>query len=157
MKLYIKQKVLTLTDKYNVYDQAGELFYKVNSEPFAWGARLHLMDTQERELYLIHRKVTMLLGKYEIFQGDHLCAEIQQQFRMFGAKLDIVSEHGDYSIDGDLFCYEFKITQNDRVLGTVSKKYMSWCDSYELDIYNAEDAPFFCALVIAIDNCIHNR
>ena len=51
----------------------------------------------------------------------------------------------DYTIqkDGDYF-------------GSVHKKWLSWGDSYELDIPNSEHAGFFCALVVAIDHYIHN-
>ena len=77
MKLYIKQRVFAIGDKYNIYNEKEKLIYRVKSQLISFGA--------------------------------------------------------------------------------VHKAFLSWGDSYELDIPKETDPAFFVAVVIAIDNCLHNE
>ena len=45
---------------------------------------------------------------------------------------------------------------NGSLLGRIDKKWLSWGDSYCLTVQDDSNAAFFVAIVIAIDNCIHN-
>lgn len=157
MKLYIKQRIFSLGDKYDVYDANEDVIFDVQSELFTIGAKLHLFDTRGQELYYIKKKLTFMLAQYEIYQNDLLCATISQEFALFRAKLNVDSCMGNFSIDGDFMSMDYEITQNGQYFGSIHKKWLSWGDSYELDIPNAENAGFLCALVIAIDNCLHNE
>ena len=157
MNLYIKQKIFSLTDRYNVYDEKENLYFDVDSEFLAMTSKLHLMDLGGNELFFIHRKFTFLMAEYEIFKGDHLCASIHQEFRFFVPKLTVTSDYGDFEIEGDFMGMDYTITRNGELLGSVHKKWMSWSDCYELTIPDEENAAFFCALVIAIDNCLHQK
>jgi len=157
MKLYIKQRIFSLGDKYDVYDANENVIYDVQSELFTIGAKLHLYDTQGRELYYIKRKLTFMLAQFEIYQNDRLCATISQEFALFHSKLNVDSSMGNFSIDGDFMSMDYEITRNNQYFGSIHKKWLSWGDSYELDILDADNAEFLCALVIAIDNCLHNE
>ena len=157
MYLYIKQKWMSWTDKYKVYDADGNLYFDVQSEFMTMTPKLHLMDLSGRELFYIHRKFTFFMAQYEIYQGEHLCAAIQQRARMFSARLDVTSDYGDFEIEGDFIGMDYTIYCDGRCIGTVHKKWMSWSDCYEMEIPDEQDAAFFCALVITIDNCLHNE
>lgn len=157
MKLYIKQRVFSLGDKYDIYDAEDNVVFDVQSELFTIGAKLHLCDTMGRELFYIKRKLTFFLAQYEIYQGNDLCAIISQEFALFHSKLNVQSEYGNIEIDGDFMSMDYQILRNGQYFGSVTKKWLSWGDSYELDVPNDENAAFFCALVIAIDNCLHNE
>jgi uncharacterized protein YxjI len=52
---------------------------------------------------------------------------------------------------------DYVISRNCQVIGEIHKKWLSWGDTYLLLIYNPADAPFFTALAIAVDNCLHNE
>jgi uncharacterized protein YxjI len=157
MKLYIKQRIFSLGDKYDIYDANENVVFDVKSELFTIGAKLHLCDTQGRELYYIKRKLTFMLAQFEIYQNNFLCAAINQEFSLFHKKLNVESSLGNFSIDGDFFSMDYDITKNGNYFGSIHKKWLSWGDSYELDIPDSRDAAFLCALVIAIDNCLHNE
>ncbi len=157
MRLYIKQKVFSIGDKYNVYDEFGNLFFNVRSEVFTIGYKFHLLDLQGNELFYIRRRITLFRARYEIYRGHQLCAEIQQEFRLLGAKMNISSAYGNYTIEGNLWGRMFQIYRDGMLVGSVGKKFLSWSDTYELYIANHQDIAFFTALVIAIDNCLHNE
>lgn len=157
MKLYIKQKVFSIGDKYDVYDEQGNLYYDVKSELFTFMAQIHVNDTRGEELYYIKRKWSFGLARYEIYKGPLVCAAIQQEFAFFRPKLSIQSEYGQFQIEGDFFDWNFAITKDGNVVGSVTKKWLAWSDTYELNIPAGSDSAFFATLVIAIDNCLHNN
>lgn len=156
MKLYIKQKVFSIGSKYDIYDVNESVVFNVKGEVLALAAKLHLYDPHGRELYFIKKKITFLLAKYEIYRNNTLCATISQEFTMFKKKLNVDSTLGSFTIQGDFLSMDYQIYKNNNYFGSIHKKWLSWGDSYELDIPNVEDAAFVCALVIAIDNCLHN-
>lgn len=157
MKLYIKQRIFSLGDKYDIYDSNNNVVFDVESELFTIGAKLHLLDTSGNELYYIRRRITFMLARYEIYSMNNLYAVVSQEFSFFKSKLVVESSYGDFEINGDFMSMDYEITRNGLYFGSVHKKWLSWGDSYELDIPNNEDVAFFCALVIAIDNCLHNE
>jgi uncharacterized protein YxjI len=157
MKLYIKQRVFSLGDKYDVYDAQENVVFDVESQLFTIGAKLHLLDTQGRELFYIRRNLTFFLAEYEIYQGNNLVAKINQEFALFHSKLNVESALGNFALEGDFMSMNYQITRDGQYFGSVYKKWLSWGDSYELDVPDNQDAGFFCALVIAIDNCLHNE
>lgn len=157
MKLYIKQRIFSLGDKYDIYDANENVVFDVKSELFTIGAKLHLCDSYGQELYYIRRRITFFLAKYEIYKNNMLCATISQELTFFKSKLNVDSSYGVFEIRGDFLSMDYEITKDGRYYGSVHKKWLSWGDSYELDIPEEENAGFFCALVIAIDNCLHNE
>lgn len=157
MKLYIKQKVFSLKDKYNICDEMGNAVFLVGGQLFSFGAKFSLCDTNGNELYFIKQKVITLMPEYNIFKNEQQYARIKKQLTFLKPKINVESEFGSYQIEGNAWAYNFQIYANGQYIGSVNKKLLSWGDSYELDIVNEDDPAFFCCLVIAIDNCLHNE
>lgn len=157
MYLYIKQRVFSLGDKYDIYNENNDVVFHVQSEVFSFGAKLHLYNTSGLELYYIKQNFSLFLKKYEIFTGNSLYASVQQEFSFFRPRMSISSIYGEYEVEGKISQYNFEIKNQGVLVGSVQKKWLSWGDSYELYIPEGCDAAFFVALVIAIDNCVHNE
>ena len=84
-------------------------------------------------------------------------ASIRKNFTFFGHSLSVDSGYGSFDIDGSVFGMEFTIDFNGRVLASISKEWLTWGDTYHLQTADDfSDPPFLCALLIAIDNCVHN-
>jgi len=157
VKLYIKQKVFSIGDKYNIFNEEGQTVFTVQSEIFTFGAKIHLYDATGSEVYYIEQKLFRFLPEYHIYSGNTLCAIIKKEFTFFTPRLTITSQFGDYTFEGNLFGMDFTILCNGMVIGELHKAWLSWGDSYELIVNTDDDVPLFCALAIAIDNCIHNE
>ena len=157
MKLYIRQRIFSIGDKYDIIDESGAPVFNVRSEVFSFGAKIHLCDMTDSELYYIEQRLFRFLPEYHIYNMQGECAVVNKRMSFFKARLDIDSAFGQYEIDGDVFAMDFVITRNGGMVGSIAKKWLSFGDSYELDIGSDEDAGFFCALVVAIDHCLHNE
>ncbi len=156
MTLYIRQKFFSIGDKFNITDPNGENVFEVQGQLFSFGAKLRLYDMLGRELYYVEQKVFRFLPQYYIYEQGRQCAVINKEFTFFRPRLSVSSAYGDIAIDGDFFSMSFSIYLNGGLIGSISKEWLSFTDFYRLDIPDGANAAFFCALVIAIDNCLHD-
>ena len=149
MKLYIKEKVFSWGDKFTVKDDAGRDKYIVEGEVLTWGKKLHIYDMLGREVAFIKQEIWSLLPRYYVFCNGRQVAEIKKEFTFLFPKYSI--EGQGWQIDGSFWEHEYEITKDNRKIVNISKEWMTWGDSYELDIANACDEIIALAVVITID------
>ena len=149
MKLYIKEKVFSWGDKFTVKDAYGEDKYIVEGEVFTFGKKLHVYDRSGREVAFIKQEVWSFLPRYYVFCGDRQIAEIKKEFTFLFSRYTI--EGLGWEIDGSFMAHDYQITKRGRKIVTISKEWMTWGDSYELDIADPADELVALAVVIAID------
>lgn len=149
MKLYIKEKVFTWGDQFTVKDERGNDRYVVEGEVFSWGKKLHVYDMTGREVAAIRQEVWSFLPRYYVFCGDRQVAEIKKEFTFFFPKYRI--DGLGWEIDGSFMAHEYEITQSGRTIVSISKEWMTWGDSYELNITNPSDEIVALAVVLTID------
>ncbi len=157
MQLFIKQKLISVGDKYNVTDANQNPVFTVRSRVIS--PLLHkkfLYDAAGRKLITIQRKIVDILPNYIIKDANgNKIARIKRKFG-FRSNFAIIGYSKEFSIRGDLFAWNFSIYQGNEMVGSVTKKVFHINDKYTLDIKYPEDAPFFTACVIVIDNLCHN-
>ncbi len=149
MKLYIKEKVFSWGDKFTVKDASGSDKYVVEGEVFSWGKKLHVYDMAGREVAFIKQEVWSWMPRFYVFCGDRQVAEIKKEFTFFFPKYSI--EGLGWEIDGKFMAHDFEITKHGHRIVTITKEWMTWGDSYELDIANPEDEIVALAVVLTID------
>lgn len=149
MKLYIKQKVFTWGDKFTVKDINGNDRYYAEGEVFSWGKKLHVYDMNGNEAAFIQQKVFSFLPRYFVYVGDEQVAEIVKEFSFLFPRYSI--EGLGWDIEGRFMAHDYEITQNGYPIVTISKEWMTWGDSYELNIANPADEIVALAVVLTID------
>ena len=149
MKLYIKEEVFSWGDKFTVKDEYGNDKYFVQGEVFSWGKKLHVYDSVDREVAFIKQEVWSLLPRFYVFCGDEQIAEIKKEFTFLFPKYSI--QGLGWEIEGKLMAHDYEIIKNGKSIVTISKEWMTWGDSYELNIANPEDEIVALAVVLTID------
>ena len=149
MKLYIKQKVFSWGDKFTVKDENCFDKYIVEGEVFSWGKKLHVYDMTGYEVAFIKQEVWSWMPRFYVFCGDEQVAEIKKEFTFFFPKYSI--EGLGWEIDGSFMAHEYQITQRGKQIVSISKEWMTWGDSYELDIADPADEIVALAVVLTID------
>ena len=76
-------------------------------------------------------------------------AEIKKEFTFLFPKYSI--QGLGWEIEGKLMAHEYEIIKNGHSIVTISKEWMTWGDSYELNIVNPEDEIVALAVVLTID------
>ena len=149
MKLYMKQKVFSIGDQFTVWDANGNDRYNVQGEIFSLGKKLHVNDTSGREVALIKRELFTILPTFHVYQNGMEVAKIYKEFTLFKPKY-FVSGLG-WDVDGHFLDHDYEISKNGRLIARVSKAWISWGDSYEIDIADGMDEAVTLAVVLAID------
>ena len=149
MKLYIKQKVFSWGDKFTVKDAAGQDRYYVEGEIFTFGKKLRVYDMAGNEMAFIKQEVWSWMPRYYVFCGGRQVAEIKKEFTFLFPKYTI--EGLGWEIDGSFMAHDYRITKNGRTIVSISKEWMTWGDSYELDIAEPQDEMIALAVVLTID------
>ncbi len=149
MKLYIKEKVFSWGDKFTVKDAFGNDRYVVEGEVFSFGKKLHVYDMAGREVAFIRQEVWSWMPRYYVSCGGRQVAEIKKEFTFFFPRF--VIEGLGWEINGKFMAHDFEITKNGRRIVTITKEWMTWGDSYELDIADPADEIVALAVVLTID------
>ena len=155
MKLYIKEKVFSWGDKFTVKDAYGEDKYIVEGEVFSWGKKLHVYDRSGREVAFIKQEVWSFLPRFYVFCADRQVAEIKKEFTFLFPRYTI--EGLGWEIDGSFMAHDYQISKNGHNIVTISKEWMTWGDSYELDIADGVNEVTALAVVLAIDAVIESQ
>lgn len=108
-----------------------------------------------QELLHLHPTFHILSARQE--DSDRQLAVIKKKFAFFQQKFHIDSVYGQYSIEGDIFAHSFVLRKNGHVIATVSKQFFAFSDTYGVEISGTEDHAFILALIIVIDQTIHDK
>jgi uncharacterized protein YxjI len=149
MKLYMKQKNFSWTDRFLVKDANGDDKYNIQGEMLSWGKKLHVFDKTDHEVAFIKQKGFSILPRFEVFIEDRFQFEVLKKFTLIRPEYSMVGL--DWVIKGELFSHEYKIVGGYGPVATVSKSYFSWGDSYSIDVVNSDTEVKVLAAVLAID------
>ena len=149
MKFYIKEKVFSWGDKFTVKDEYGNDKYYVQGEVFSWGKKLHVYDMTGNEVAFIKQKVWSFLPRFYVFCNNVQVAEIKKEFSFIFPKYSVAGL--GWEIEGRFMAHDYEIKKGSRTIVSISKEWMTWGDSYELDIANPEDEIVSLAVVLTID------
>ena len=154
MKLYIKEKVFSWSDTFFVKDELGNDKYTIEGEIFSLGKKLHVCDRHGAEVAFIKQELFTFLPQFTVSVGGAEVARVKREFSLFRPRYTI--EGPGWDVEGSFWEHEYQITDNGRPIVTITKEWMTWGDSYELDIADFVDEILALAVVLTID-CIKEQ
>ncbi|PKM64664.1 MAG: hypothetical protein CVU96_01715 [Firmicutes bacterium HGW-Firmicutes-20] len=149
MKLYIKQKVFSFNDKFTVKDEAGADRYFVEGEIFTLGKKLHVYDVNHTERIFLQQKVWTFLPRFFVFVDGLQVAEIVKEFTFLKPVYSILGLN--WEVIGNFWAHDYEIISQGHVVVTIKKEWLTWGDTYVLDIPDQRDELNALAVVLAID------
>lgn len=97
MQLYIKQRIFSWTDSYDVYDETGEPRYEVRAEFFSFGHQIHVFDKRSgKEVGSIHQKLFAFLPQFEIVIDGMVCGTIRKELSFSSLDTALTIETGTW-------------------------------------------------------------
>jgi uncharacterized protein YxjI len=157
MRYTVKQKIFSFGDKFTIKNQYGEDVFQVAGKVFSIGQKLRIMNMQGQEIIYIEEKLFKFLPEYDIYMGGQLAAIVRKKFKFFSHSFEIQSDVGSYEIKGDIFAHDFSIYRNGNPVAWVRKEWISFSDAYDIEISDNIDHAFMLAMVIVIDQAIHDN
>ena len=112
MKLYMRQHVFTIGDRFNVWDEDGHDRWFVEQELLTWGKILRVYDLSGREAASIHQEVLTFRPRFTVTIGGQECAQVVQHFTLFVQEYTV--EGPDWHIEGEFLAHEFTAWDGER-------------------------------------------
>ena len=152
MKLYIKQRVVSLVDSYDVYGGDFNKKYTVKArieDFFKLGVHLHVYDLMGHEVGVVRQKAFRLMPTFEIEIDGQKIGEIKKQFNLLKKNFDM--NYLGLRVDGDFFGWNYFVFQDENLVMTISKEVVSLGDAYMIEFNDPDVEIYGLMLVVAID------
>lgn len=155
MKLYMKQKVFSIKDRFYIKDVNENDRYYVEGEFFSIGRKLHLYDMNGQELAFIQQKVLTFLPRFYVFMKGKQVAEIVKEFTFFRQQYSVNGL--GWHVEGDFLAHDYSVVDQGSQIAYVHKVWLSWGDSYEIDMNDSGNEVLTLAVVLAIDAVLSDQ
>lgn len=157
MKLFIKNKFLTIGGSSYVVDENEKNVFKIKGMMFSPTKKKKIYDMNGELLFVVRNKFWHFLNNScLIYNADNeLIVKLTDKGFDFRNDFYVQGIKDEIKFSGNLFQFpniKMDILKNGNKIGTLTKDFNVFRDTFTLDIDSEEDAPLFVALTIAIDN-----
>lgn len=149
MKLRIKQKFFSITDSFDIYDEAMNIKYKAGAELFSFGYILKLFDLKGNEIAIIKQKLFTILPEFNIYIGGEYRGSLKKRFTLFSNKYDL--DYREWHVIGDFLAWDYDIYSHCSSEVHIRKEILNLTDTYAINIDYPEDELDALMVVLAID------
>lgn len=156
-RLLIKQRVFSWSDTYDIYNETGEPVYFVKADVFTLGHRIRIYDRYNNEVGVIQERLLHFMPTFDITVNGQPVGSVQQKFSFLKPKYEL--DYGGWRADGDFLEHRYTVYSSCSLAMEMHKEWLTWGDTYVLDIVNPQDELKGVILAIAIDaaNCSRNK
>jgi uncharacterized protein YxjI len=153
MMYLIRERLVALGEDSDITDEQDRPVFHVDGKVLTLRDRLVIRDTDGREVAQVHRRLVALRPTYEVTIAGQDVAEVRKRlFSPFGDRFTIdVPGPDDLEMRGDLLDHEFTIQRGGQTVATISKRWLSFRDTYAVDIAPGQDDLLILAAVLALD------
>lgn len=153
MKVFIKNKLISLGGSSEVLDEEQNLIFEVKGKVVSPTRKKLMYDKDGKLLFTIRNRFwNMFYDKVFVFDAEgNKLATIKKGKLSFGRKYQITDCVDSMEIQGRFFHRTSQILRNGQVVGTITNEFLTIKDSFCLEA-EEKDIPFLTALVIAFDN-----
>jgi len=145
----MNQKVFSWRERFFIKDEEGNDCYSVEGEILSIGRKLHVKDANGKQVALMHQKVIALRPRFFVEVDGHEVCEIVKEMKLFKQSYRI--EGLPWHMDGNFAGHEYSLISSDGPIMNLSKKWLSWGDSYELDIIDTKSAVLCLCITLAVE------
>lgn len=153
MKLFIKQRVFALTQKFDVCTEDKMPVYSCRAKMFSFGKKIDVYDNQKEKVIFIKQRLFHFMPHFDIYINGELWTTIVKKFTLFSHNFYFKSD--DWQVTGDFFAHSYNIINNGAVVMMLSKRWLSWGDTYELNVMDPQHALKCLAITLVIDSVCH--
>lgn len=148
-KLYIKQKIFSIGEKFTVYDEHERPQYHVQGSFMQIPKSFKILNQREEEIATITKKVFSWLPKFYVDIRNNPQIIIDKELTFFKAKYHISAE--GIEVQGNWWDMDFQVIRHGRVIADINKRWFTFGDTYEVNILDEKYEEMIISLVIAID------
>ena len=150
MKLFVKEKLLSMHDRYYIYNENKELVYEIESKVISIGDKTTIYDKNHNTVAYIEQEIFHLMPHYNVYIEDEYKYQIKKKFKLFKNDYELSNL---YKVDGSAFNLNFNIINNyGKQIALVNRKFLSIGDKYQIEILDEKDIYTILTIIVAITN-----
>ena len=152
MKLYIKEKIFSLHNRYFIKDEQDNDILEISSKAISIGSKTWIKDPNGKELAYIEQELFHLMPNYNVFINGQKEFNIKKKFKFFKNDYELSN---NYKVEGNFLSHNFTVL-NDKgeKVGEITRKYLTIGDQYNIDIIDEKDYIVILTIIVAITNDI---
>lgn len=156
-QLKLRQRLISIGEDYDVTDAAGTKRYHVDGKVLRIRQTFVIEDADGNEVATVKQKLIALRRTMFVERGGREIATIRKAlFAPLRDKWTIEVEDGaELSATGNILDHEYTVRRGDDVIATISKRWFTIRDTYGVDVRAGEDEALIVAIVVAIDEMVH--
>lgn len=148
MKFYIKQRVFTFRERFDIKDQNDRVAYSVVGRIMTLSKKFDIMDPKGKSKAKVRRQILSIFPRYTIkIDGNKYV--LKRKFSFFKHKFVVTNT--DWKLKGDFINRTYDIIENGKPVMTLRKHWFKWGDSYEIRIPKKENELLALSVAIALD------
>lgn len=149
MKLRFKQRFFSWLDSYDVYNENGEVVFRVEGQ-IAFGHCLHIIDQLGNHIATVKQEILTFMPRFDLYLGENYLGSIKKEFSFLVPRYDIAFKN--WYVEGDFLEWDYTIYDGvGNPIGTVNKELFNFTDTYSIDYSSADNGIYLLMLVLAID------
>lgn len=154
MKLRFRQRVFSWLDSYDIYDENGNVYFRVEGQ-LAFSHSFNIYDKNGKLVGKLKQAIISLLPAFYIYdKNEKEIGYIQKKFSLFMPRFTVNVKN--WEVDGDPFGWDYTIKECGKSIATVTKELFNFSDTYTIQV-REEDALEALLVVLAIDAAKCNR
>lgn len=149
MKLILKEKMLSILDSFNVYDEHDNIYFKVKGK-VALTHKTVIYDAKGREAGMVREKIIDILPNFLLYKDGEKVGTCRKKLTLIKPKFEI--DFNGWEIKGNWLEWDYSIVDADgSTVAVISKKLLRLTDTYVIDVKREADALDALMVVLAID------
>ena len=152
MKLYIKQKILSLTDTFDIYDENHNKKYFAKCD---FTILLHQLKLYQGNVQIgyVKEHFKLLEPAFSFYLNDELLGKIVKEVTLFRPKYHL--DFNDWRIEGDFFGLDYEVYDSKgNIIMSFYKELFAFSDCYCLDIKDPRNEKLCLLIALAVDLAI---
>lgn len=158
MRFLMKQKIFTLRDSFEIFDQHQQVVLFAKSRIFSIRKSFTLLDPNEQPVAEIRQKLLAFRPTFYITtsNGQRYCIK-KTFFPLFHSRFLIKGPDCSLIIAGNFLGHEYQFfNPKEQLVAEVSKQWFSWSDTYGIDVSDESLSELIISAVIVIDATMHD-
>jgi uncharacterized protein YxjI len=158
MRYVMREKFFAWGNDFTIKDEDGRDVYFVDGKAFSLGHKLSFQDMEGNELAFIRQRLMAWGPTYQIERDGEVLAVVKKHLlTLFTCKFTVdVPGPDDLEASGDLFDHEYSFRRGHHNVAWVSRRWMSWTDTYGVEVEPDEDDILILASAVVIDLVCHH-
>ena len=150
MKLFVKEKLLSMHNRYYIYNENEELTYEIESKVISIGDKTTIYDKEHNVIAYIEQEIFHFTPHYNVYIEGKYKYQIKKKFHFFKNDYELSNM---YKVEGSTFSLNFTITNNyGKTIALVNRKFLSIGDKYQIEIIDEDDIYTILTIIVAITN-----